>query len=213
VVRGYHKDKFTLPNIRYYDNEDYEKNFDLASLFCAEGELRGRCLVLYGDILFDRSVLEKLLQSDKDISLVVDRAWYDQRGHALPGEAAPKPDLVLLRDPPEQGYRFLPSTADTTVAGIGQQQPADDAHGEFVGMAMFSARGVERLRQAYHRVVESYRGGSFQKAPSLAQASLTDIIQELIAHGQEVYAVSIYKGWMEVDTFEDYQRAWAYIKS
>jgi choline kinase len=24
--------------------------------------------------------------------------------------------------------------------------------------------------------------------------------------------VNIYKGWMEVDTFEDYQRAWAYIK-
>ena len=89
VVRGYQKDKFTLPNIRYYDNEQYEKNFDLASLFCAEAELRGRCLVLYGDILFDRSVLEKLLQSDKDISLVVDRAWYDQRRDVRPDEAHP----------------------------------------------------------------------------------------------------------------------------
>jgi phosphoenolpyruvate phosphomutase len=212
VVRGYQKDKFTLPNIRYYDNEDYEKNFDLASLFCAEAELRGRCLVLYGDILFDRGVLEKLLQSDKDISLVVDRAWYDHRGHVQPGEASPKPDLVLLRDPPEQGYRFLPSTADTTVARIGQQQPAEDAHGEFIGMAMFSAKGVELVRQAYHRVVASHRSGPFHEAPSLAQASLTDIFQELIEHGQDVYAVNIYKGWMEVDTFEDYQRAWAYIK-
>jgi phosphoenolpyruvate phosphomutase len=212
VVRGYQKDKFTLPNIRYYDNEDYEKNFDLASLFCAEAELRGRCLVLYGDILFDRGVLEKLLQSDKDISLVVDRAWYDHRGHGQPGEASPKPDLVLLRDPPEQGYRFLPSTADTTVARIGQQQPAEDAHGEFIGMAMFSAKGVELVRQAYHRVVASHRSGPFHEAPSLAQASLTDIFQELIEHGQDVYAVNIYKGWMEVDTFEDYQRAWAYIK-
>ena len=211
VVRGYQKDKFALPNIRYYDNEDYEKNFDLASLFCAEAELRGRCLVLYGDILFDRSVLEKLLQSDKDISLVVDRAWYDQRGHAKPGEASPKPDLVLLRDPPEQGYRFLPSSADTTVARIGQQPPPEDAHGEFIGMAMFSAQGTERLRQAYHRVVESYRGGPFHEGPSLVQASLTDILQELIEHGQDVYAVNIYKGWMEVDTFEDYQRAWTYI--
>jgi phosphoenolpyruvate phosphomutase len=212
VVRGYQKDKFALPNIRYYDNEDYEKNFDLASLFCAEAELRGRCLVLYGDILFDCSVLEKLLQSDKDISLVVDRAWYDQRGHIRPGEASSKPDLVLLRDPAEQGYRFLPSTADTTVARIGQQPPPEDAHGEFIGMAMFSAQGTELLRQAYHRVVESYRGGAFHEGPSLVQASLTDIIQELIEHGQDVYAVNIYKGWMEVDTFEDYQRAWMYIK-
>src|SRR5919108_6224780 len=212
VVRGYQKDKFTLPNIRYYDNDDYEKNFELASLFCADAELRGRCLILYGDILFDRSVLEKLLQSDKDISLVVDRAWYDQRRHVRPGEAPSKPDLVLLRDPPEQGYRFLPSTADTTVVKIGQQHPAEDAHGEFIGMAMFSPKGTELLRQAYHRVVASHRSGPFHEAPSLAQASLTDLFQELIEQGQDVYAVNIYKGWMEVDTFEDYQRAWAYIK-
>jgi phosphoenolpyruvate phosphomutase len=212
VVRGYQKDKFTLPNIRYYDNEDYEKNFDLASLFCAESELRGRCLVLYGDILFDRSVLERLLQSDKDISLVIDRAWYDQGERGRPGETSPKPDLVLLRDPPEQGYRFLPSTADTTVVQIGQQQPPEAAHGEFIGMAMFSATGTELVRQAYRRVVEGYRGGPFHEASSLEQASLTDILQELIEQGQDVYAVSTYKGWMEVDTFEDYQRAWAYVK-
>jgi len=212
VVRGYQKDKFTLPNIRYYDNEQYEKNFDLASLFCAEAELRGRCLVLYGDILFDRSVLEKLLQSDKDISLVVDRAWYDQRRDAKSDEAPPKPDLVLLRDPPEQGYRFLPSTADTTVAKIGQQQPPEEAHGEFIGMAMFSPHGMERLLQAYHRVVGNYRGGVFHEAASLEQASLTDMLQEIIDQQQDVHAVNIYKGWMEVDTFEDYQRAWAYIK-
>jgi phosphoenolpyruvate phosphomutase len=212
VVRGYQKDKFTLPNIRYYDNDAYEKNFDLASLFCAEAELRGRCLILYADILFDRSVLEKLLQSDRDISLVVDRAWYDQRRDSRSNEGSPKPDLVLLRDPPEQGYRFLPSTADTTVARIGQQQPPEEAHGEFIGMAMFSAQGTERLRQTYHRVVGSHRGGAFHEAPSLEQASLTDMFQDLIEHGQDVHAVSIYKGWMEVDTFEDYQRAWAYIK-
>jgi phosphoenolpyruvate phosphomutase len=168
--------------------------------------------VLYGDILFDRSVLEKLLQSDRDISLVVDRAWYDQRGYVRPGEAPPKPDLVLLRDPPEPGYRFLPSTADTTVVKIGQQRPLEDAHGEFIGMAMFSPTGTELLRQAYHRVASQPSGGPFHEAPSLEQASLTDMLQELIDHRQEVYAVKIYKGWMEVDTFEDYQRAWGHIK-
>jgi phosphoenolpyruvate phosphomutase len=77
---------------------------------------------------------------------------------------------------------------------------------------MFSATGTELVRRAYHRIVASHRGGPFHEAPSLEQASLTDIIQELIEHGHDVYAVNIYKGWMEVDTFEDYQRAWAYIK-
>jgi phosphoenolpyruvate phosphomutase len=68
------------------------------------------------------------------------------------------------------------------------------------------------LRQAYHRVIGGYGGGPFHEASSLEQASLTDMLQELIDHGQDVYAVNIYKGWMEVDTFEDYQRAWSYIK-
>jgi len=212
VVRGYQKDKFTLPNLRYYDNDYYEKSFDLASLFCAESELRGRCIVLYGDILFDRSILERLLQSDQDISLVIDRAWYDQPHHGRVLEAAPRPDLVVLSDPPAQGYRFLPSTADTTVAKIGQQLAAAEAHGEFIGMAMFSPTGTDLLRQAYQRVVSGDRGGPFHEAPTLEQASLTDMLQELIDHGQAIYAVNIYKGWMEVDTFEDYQRAWAYIK-
>jgi phosphoenolpyruvate phosphomutase len=212
VVRGYQKDKFTLPNIRYYDNAHYEKSSELASLFCAEAELRGRCLVLYGDILFDRSVLDTLLQSDKDISLVVDRAWYDQHTHVKPGEAPPKPDLVQLRAPPERGYRFLPGAADTTVVRIGQRHSPEEAHGEFIGMAMFSPQGTELLRQAYHRAAGEHRGGAFHEAPSLEQASLTDMFQELIDHGHDVYAVDIYKGWMEVDTFEDYQRAWAYIK-
>lgn len=212
VVRGYQKAKFTLPNVRYYDNDQYEKSSDLASLFCAEGELQGRCIVLYGDILFERSILEKLLQSDKDISLVVDRAWYDH--HWQGGESTPPalPDLVSLREPPEHGYRFLPTMADTTVAKIGQQLPAEEAHGEFIGMAMLSPKGAETLRETYRRVVAGYGGGPFHQAESLQRASLTDLVQELIDHAQEVHAVNIYKGWMEVDTFEDYRRAWAAIK-
>jgi phosphoenolpyruvate phosphomutase len=79
-------------------------------------------------------------------------------------------------------------------------------------MAMFSPAGTELLRQAYQRVVSGRQEGPFHEAPSLEQASLTDILQELIDHHQAVHAVDIYKGWMEVDTFEDYQRAWAYIR-
>ena len=143
--------------------------------------------------------------------MVVDRAWYDHHTH---GDITPlaKPDVVLLRDAPAQGYRFLPTAADTTVMQIGQRLALAEAHGEFIGMAMLSPTGAESLRQAYQRVLSRYHGGPFHEAESLERASLTDMLQELIDHGQEVYAVTIYKGWMEVDTFEDYQRAWAYIQ-
>jgi phosphoenolpyruvate phosphomutase len=34
----------------------------------------------------------------------------------------------------------------------------------------------------------------------------------MIDGGQAVVAVDIHKGWMEVDSFEDYRRAWAEVK-
>ena len=37
--------------------------------------------------------------------------------------------------------------------------------------------------------------------------------QELVERGETVACVDVYKGWLEVDTFEDYQRAWAAIKA
>src|SRR5215210_3826473 len=105
LVRGYKKEAITLPNIRYYDNDRYEDTGELFSLFCAENEMKGRCLVLYGDIIFETAVLEKLLKSPADITLVVDLAWYDQQQH---GHTAPpiKPDLVSLQDPPGKSHLF-----------------------------------------------------------------------------------------------------------
>src|SRR5438067_4894173 len=75
LVRGYRKEAITLPNIRYYDNDRYEETGDLFSFFCAENEMKSRCLFLYGDIIFDTAVLEKILKSPADITLVVDYAW------------------------------------------------------------------------------------------------------------------------------------------
>jgi phosphoenolpyruvate phosphomutase len=211
VVRGYKKEKINLPNIRYYDNDRFEQNYELASLFRAENEIQGRFIFLYSDILFDRSILEKLLQSPDDITLVVDRAFYDQ--HVQAGVAPThRADLVQLADPPTQSYRFLPSEERNRVVRIGQKIPWTQAHGEFIGMAMCSERGSEIVKAAYRRVVDRYNGRPFHEAPSVEKASFTDLIQEIIDEGTPVACVDIYKGWMDIDTFDDYRRAWAEIR-
>ena len=72
-------------------------------------------------------------------------------------------------------------------------------------MAMFSERGAATLR-AVHAELTSDR------AEGLDRASVTQILQALIDRGHAVTAVDIHKGWMEVDSFEDYRRAWAEVK-
>lgn len=213
LVRGYRKEAIGLPNIRYYDNDRYEDTGDLWSLFCAEHEMKGRCVLLYGDIIFDTSILEKLLKSPADIALVVDLAWHDQQRGGTPGLQL-KPDLVTLQHPPfwTGSPRFVMPDEDNVVKKIGQDLSPDEAHGEFIGLTMLSENGIELLKRAYRLAGITYAKKGFHEAGAFTKASLTDMIQELIDQGHAVHCVPIYKGWMEVDSFEEYQKAWAKIR-
>jgi phosphoenolpyruvate phosphomutase len=213
LVRGYKKDAITLPNIRYYDNDRYEETGELFSLFCAENEMKGRTIILYGDIIFETGILEKLLKCPADITLVVDLAWSDQPGKGQ--ERHLRPDLVKLDPPPGKNYlaRFIMPEGETTITRIGQRLSADEAHGEFIGMAMFSEKGARIFTERYHSSQATYKGKGFHEAGEFTKASLPDLVQEIIDSGVTVQAVPIYKGWMEVDSFEEYQKAWAKIRS
>jgi phosphoenolpyruvate phosphomutase len=85
-------------------------------------------------------------------------------------------------------------------------------HGEFIGMAMFSETGIQTLKNCYHSSQQRYSSYGFHESGSVSRASFTDLIQELIDQGHRVHAVPIFKGWMEVDSFEEYQKAWARIR-
>jgi len=53
----------------------YENNNILKSLFYAETEMNGELLFSYSDILYDKDVVGKLMNSCGDISIVVDIDW------------------------------------------------------------------------------------------------------------------------------------------
>ncbi len=213
LIRGYKKEAIALPNIRYYDNDRYEDTGELFSIFCAENELKGRTLILYGDIIFDTAILEKLLKSPADISIVVDLAWFDQeQRNTQPTHL--NPDLVSLAEPPGKSYlsRFVMPEGEHQVMKIGQQLSREQAHGEFIGMAMFSEKGIQALRECYHKAKNQSPSTGFHESPSLSKASFTDMLQELIDREHHIQAVPIFKGWVEVDSFEEYQKAWSKVR-
>ena len=193
VVRGYKKEMINYPNVRYYENTDYENNNILRSLFYAESEMDNEFIFSYSDIIFEPGILEKLLQRGANISLVVDVDWISHyEGRLLhPIEEA---ELVEV----ENGK----------ITKIGKQIcPANRAHGEFIGLAKFSKTGAEILRSNYQRVAAEYHGRAFQQAASVEKAYLTDMVQELIDTGHDVSNIDIRDGWAEIDTPEDLARA------
>jgi phosphoenolpyruvate phosphomutase len=202
VVRGYKKEKVAVAGARYVDNDRFAETGELYSLFQAEAELSGPFVLLYGDILFEPAILEKLLRSRADVAVVVDRAFYDasRAGHPLP----PGPLDLVVTDAPPNGRRFVPPEGGSRVLRIGPEVAPEDAHGEFIGMAMFTPAGAAALRKVHAELVAA-------RAEGLERASVTHILQGLIDRGHAVVAVDIHKGWMEIDSFDDYRRAWAEV--
>ncbi|MBI3492923.1 MAG: isocitrate lyase/phosphoenolpyruvate mutase family protein [Acidobacteria bacterium] len=208
VVRGYKKEQITIPNVRYYDNDAFEESGEIESLLRAGAELSGAVIVMYGDILFDRNILDRLLQSEEDIALVCDRSWPDTRA-SRDGAAA---DLVIETPTPRRHHRFLADDQPVRIAAIGQSLDPADATAEFIGMAKLSARGCQILGEVYRDLRERGEAAPLHESPSLRKAKLTDLLHEVITRGHAVGSVGIYQGWLEVDTFDDYRRAWTEVE-
>jgi len=140
-------------------------------------------------------------------------AWRDQQQRGGPSSHL-NPDLVTFAEPPGNSShsRFVMGDDEHRVVKIGQHLTMDHVHGEFIGMAMFSEKGTQALKDCYRSSQERYKSSGFHEASSVNKASFTDLIQEMIDQGHRVDAVPIFKGWMEVDSFEEYQKAWAQIR-
>lgn len=192
VVRGYKKKTINYPRLRYCYNSDYKTNNILGSLFSAEAEMNDVFIATYSDILFTKSIVEKLLKSAADISLCIDTSWrsrYADR-YQHPIEEAEK---VVLKN--------------GKVVKMGKSINPNEAHGEFMGLAKFSKTGAEILRSNYKIAEKLFSNKPFHEASVFHKAYLTDIIQELIDRGFVVDYTPISDNWIEIDTHEDLQRA------
>jgi len=200
VVRGYKKEKINYPDLNYYENEDYENNNILNSLFAAEGALQGHVIVSYSDILFERQVVERLLESEHDISIVVDIDW--------------KNYYIGRKDHPIEEAENVIFDANNNVVEIGKIiTNKHDVHGEFIGMMKFSPRGAEIFKKHFHRAKEIFWDKPFQRADTFQKSYLTDMIQEMADLGVPIHCVIIERGWKEIDTEEDYENAIKDFKS
>lgn len=75
LVRGFKREKFDYPNIKYYDNFHYRATNMLYSLYIAQRELNDECVISYSDIVYEPWAVKKLLDDRNDISLLIDINW------------------------------------------------------------------------------------------------------------------------------------------
>src|SRR3989339_226506 len=205
LIRGFGAELFTLENIEYFDNPDFEKTFVLESLFKAKEALTGSFIYINSDLIINESILRNLMTLEKnpevDVAVVVDNSFQYHK-HNIDK----KLDLVRTNkgskiDP----IRLIADNFSEDAEYIGKNIDSDIAHYEFIGVAYFSEKGTQKLHQIYNQAKTANR--ALHESSSFGMNSFTDILQELINTGTKVKVLKTYQGWMEIHNQEDLEIA------
>jgi phosphoenolpyruvate phosphomutase len=180
------------PQFEFRHNHDWEQNNILASLFCAADLMDEPFICCYSDVLFTPDIVGRLAASTDDMVLGVDTAWLER--------------YELRSDhPPDDAEKV--TVANGRVTRIDRQVPVPMTHGEYIGVAKFSAGGAACLRDFYERRRAEFAGRPWRDARSFENAYKILLFQDMIEHGLRFAHVDTPGGYIEVDTQQDFDYA------
>lgn len=184
VVRGYAKDKLNHDNIKFVDNNDYAETKEVYSLQLALENCQGETIISYGDILYKLYVLNDLINSQADITIIVDADVEEENGYR---------DYVVTNE----AYNKKKFEQHALLEKMSTNLEFSNVNGEFIGLWKVSSAGGEIVKDAITKLAEK------QDIKSLR---LSDLFNYLVQNS-EVNVRYISGSWTDVDNIVELQKA------
>jgi phosphoenolpyruvate phosphomutase len=189
VVAGYRKEAIARGGVKRIDNDAWETTGEAASLALASSALQGPGVIVFGDLLCRRHILQSLLDDDADFVVAADREI--RRAGAGASRAR---DLVKLESPTP--HAFL----DTEVALAGAAFSSDFGRfdAEWIGLLKCSAAGAATLR------------GWLDQARTRSDfncLAVIDVLAALLAAGAKINVHLVSGGWTSIESAVDLAEA------
>ena len=193
VVKGYLQEKITFENIHYFENSNYDKTNMVETLFCARDQLFDDVIVSYGDIIFERNVLQKLLDSKDDISLIIDKNWEKY--------------WKIRFDNPLDDAETLTIDSNGYILDIGQKTSnIEMIQGQYIGLMRFQNDGVKFLRDFYDNAkkIATVNNNPLNPDIPFEKSYMTDLLWTMVDSGFKIKSIPITGGWLELDSYDDF---------
>lgn len=189
IVNGYKKDILQnhLKNeqIKYFTNTDYESTNMLYSLFCAKEYMNDDIIISYSDIIYKKDVLQKLINSKEDFSVIIDKKWKELW-------------LQRMENPLEDAETLKIKNGIITEIG---KKPLlyDEIQGQYIGLFKISKEKIKEIINFYEFLDKQsvYDGKDFYNM------YITSFIQLIIDKSLKVKPIYINGGWLEIDCIKD----------
>ena len=201
VVRGYLGGAINIPGVTYIENPNYANTNMVETFFSAKNYFQDPLIVSYGDILYEKKVIEKLLNTNSPLSVIVDMEW---RKYWSKRFSSPSDDAETLK-----------LSADySRILEIGQRpEKPEDIQAQYIGLISFRGEGLSAAKELYEREKKAYgeRKRYICKSREMPHLYMTDFIQGLINEGLNVVPVQISGEWLEIDSLKDLELAESFV--
>ena len=95
---------------------------------------------------------------------------------------------------------------------IGKKIKLNKSSHEFIGMIKLNKNGCNLFKYFYNRAKREYGKKKFFYAKNMQNAYITDFLNYLISNNIKIKCIKIKRGWMEIDTIEDYLKSQFFYK-
>lgn len=188
VVTGYRADQIKKRGYRTIVNKDYAITNMVATLFCARHLMDAGTdlLVSYGDIVYEKRVLNKLLCCADPVCVVVDRSWKRLWESRMTN---PLDDAETMKID-DQGF----------IRELGKKPHGyDEVEGQYIGLIKFRSDYAAQLEGLYSNMDQQI----IYDRKTFPHMYMTTFLQHLIDIDWPVRAVEVSNGWLEIDTKRD----------
>lgn len=194
VVTGYLSDKIQHPDCIKIKNENYGTTNMVESLFCTRSYWTDTIVVSYGDIIYEKRVFKKLIDSKEDLNVVVDLNGASYFKERFGRDFLLKTESLIFGD-------------DGSIVDIGGPNPdIFQVQGQYIGLMKFTKKGHRILSKVYDEDRKNYWGKPWIRSKNFQNGYMTDMLQRIIDKGYKVNAIRIRGGWLEFDTVIDYKK-------
>lgn len=195
VVTGYKNEKIQFSNIKKYTNRDFKSTNMLETLFCAKEELVNSVIISYGDIIYEKNVLDLLIKSEENFSVIIDKKWEEY--------------WRIRMEDPINDVESLKIDSEGYITNIGERvNDSSEIQGQYIGLMKFQNEGLEILKRFYENSKkQAKKTGKNPLNPNIPfkKSYITDFIRGLIKAGHKIKSIPIENGWLELDTYKDFE--------
>lgn len=197
IVRKHLKDKINFKDVKYVDENPNEEGNMLRGLFQAKHEFNDDIIMTYGDVIFEKRVLEKVIKTKCKVGVVVDTKWRSYWIARLGSDTEDTESLVL-------------DNKKDNIASLGiPNPPQNKLDARYVGILKFSKNIQPKMIDLYNKEKRKFWNSNekWYQSRNFKKGYMTDWVQHLINNNIKIKAINISHGWMEFDTNEDYELA------